>query len=322
MEKSTASSKGLNLCQRVRTSCDRVMSRAEHVKIDEGKLKDFADTIVKKNWKPEQWDENDFHRANEKDDLEQKLGYIFVMDTLNFCFWPSNSWEYCDLARALGNLAEKDFFNPSNLIKTTVTDIKKEVFGGNDFPLLEERHRLLHEHASQTIEHFEGKYENIILKCNKSAVKLIEILTGTFPNFQDHAIYKGELIHLLKRVQILVGDIWGAFHGKGIGEFNDIHELTMFPDYRVPQLLRHEGVFSYSKELAELIDNKKEIPHGGAFEVEIRAATVVAVEKLKELLDKLNHPLTSVEIDWLLWQKGEEIKDTIAPHHRTLSIFY
>jgi hypothetical protein len=29
-----------------------------------------------------------------------------------------------------------------------------------------------------------------------------------------------------------------------------------------------------------------------------------------------------LECDWLLWQMGEDMKDSILPHHRTLSIYY
>jgi hypothetical protein len=30
----------------------------------------------------------------------------------------------------------------------------------------------------------------------------------------------------------------------------------------------------------------------------------------------------SIEVDVYLWEEGEKIKDKVAPHHRTLSIFY
>lgn len=81
----------------------------------------------------------------------------------------------------------------------------------------------------------------------KSAVKLLDILTCHFSNFQDHAIYKGHQIHFYKRAQILVGDIYAHFNGQGLGEFSDISELTMFADYRVPQILRQMGVLEYSE---------------------------------------------------------------------------
>jgi len=35
-----------------------------------------------------------------------------------------------------------------------------------------------------------------------------------------------------KRCQILVGDIWACYEGKGLGYFQDIDSLTMFADYR------------------------------------------------------------------------------------------
>ena len=102
----------------------------------------------------------------------------------------------------------------------------------------------------------------IINKANKSAVKLLNILTSSFPNWQDHSVYKGHQIHFLKRPQILIGDIYAKFEGKGYGEFSDIEELTMFPDYRVPQVLNHEGILEYSPELQQKINDKVPIQSG------------------------------------------------------------
>lgn len=65
-----------------------------------------------------------------------------------------------------------------------------------------------------------------------------------------------------------------------------------------------------------------ELPHGSNYEIEIRAATVVTCEKLKHLLIAMGHEIKTIEIDWILWQKGELLKDEIVPHHRVLSIFY
>jgi hypothetical protein len=46
-----------------------------------------------------------------------------------------------------------------------------------------------------------------------------------------------------------------------------IDELTMFADYRVPQILRHIGVLVYSQPLAEHIDQSKSILYGSQEEV-------------------------------------------------------
>ena len=78
----------------------------------------------------------------------------------------------------------------------------------------------------------------------------------------------------------------------------------------------------YSDELSALVDSRTEIAFGSHMEIEIRAATVVAVERLHELLVGLGVNLLVIELDWLLWQRGESIKDEIKPHHRTMTIYY
>jgi hypothetical protein len=96
----------------------------------------------------------------------------------------------------------------------------------------------------------------------------------------------------------------------------------MFADYRVPQILREMGIMKYSEELAMKIDSFIEIPFGSEEEIEIRAMTILAVDKLHKALCSLGISLLVIEVDWLLWQRGEAMKDQIKPHHRTLTIYY
>ena len=78
----------------------------------------------------------------------------------------------------------------------------------------------------------------------------------------------------------------------------------------------------YSDSLAATIDSRKEIFFGAEEESEIRACTVIAVEMLQKELAVLGVDLLVIEVDWLLWQRGEVAKDNILPHHRTLTIYY
>lgn len=57
-------------------------------------------------------------------------------------------------------------------------------------------------------------------------------------------------------------------------------------------------------------------------ELEIRAATIQAVEQLHKEMEARGHKLKVIELDWFLWQIGEDNKDALQPHHRTLSIYY
>ena len=101
-----------------------------------------------------------------------------------------------------------------------------------------------------------------------------------------------------------------------------MEELTTFADYRVPQLLRNMGVLKYDVELEKKVDSCKLIKFGSAVEIEIRASTIVAVDMLHRLLLSKGFHIMVIELDWLLWQKGEKIKNSIKPHHRTLTTFY
>lgn len=146
--------------------------------------------------------------------------------------------------------------------------------------------------------------------------------------FRDTSVYQGKLVHFYKRAQILVGDVWAAYgrpHFDNASHpyaFRDIDQLTMFADYRVPQILREMGIMKYSASLAERIDSYTEIPFGSEEEIEIRAQTIIAVDKLHAALTALGVSLLVIELDWLLWQKGEALKDSIKPHHRTKTIYY
>lgn len=74
--------------------------------------------------------------------------------------------------------------------------------------------------------------------------------------------YKYKKINLFsvsfyKRAQILVGDIWACFKGEGIGKFHDIDYITMFADYRIPQVLVHFGAIRYSNPLLSRLQRGK-----------------------------------------------------------------
>lgn len=146
--------------------------------------------------------------------------------------------------------------------------------------------------------------------------------------FRDTEVYRGRLIHFYKRAQIVVSDVWAAYGqqtdpSKSRFAFRDMDQLTMFADYRVPQILRAVDVLRYDEHLSARVDALQEIPFGSEEEVEIRACTVEAVERLRVILmEKHGIKKFSVELDWWLWQQGEEKKDAIKPHHRTRTIYY
>jgi hypothetical protein len=143
--------------------------------------------------------------------------------------------------------------NPEFYSRITKEQLQMIMRSDNDvqIPLFEERLSVLHEVGSILLEKYDGTFITCITQAEKSAMKLLNIIVENFPCFRDEAEYNGKSVSLYKRAQILIGDIWNFFGGKGWGEFEDIDQLTMFADYRIPQVLMYFGVLSYSDELME-----------------------------------------------------------------------
>lgn len=189
------------------------------------------------------------------------------------------------------------------------------------------------------------------------------MVTTSFPSFQDEAWVDSRkglsviclyllhdfniclLVCLWKRAQILVAETWAAFYppeknaphplfpgsrGPAIGK------LTMFADYRVPQILHHLRVLDYPPALVQMLQLETPMGSGCAEEVSIRAASIIAVERIREEILKIGssvEEVSSVLIDFYLWDLAKKIEGTeekvegiettaIVPTHRTRSIWY
>ncbi|CAA0841042.1 Unknown protein [Striga hermonthica] len=305
--------------EEVRSTSAWVASHSSHVLIDSSGIEKFAeemkDSIPKVEW--------NFEGIHYFDDTPLTVQYLLVLDALNFCFWPDNELSYDHLAAGLKEALENDksAFDADRLQKYTGPDLRKMLKWPRPLPLEDERVRLIHEVGFELERSFDGKASKIVESSEKSAAKLVALITSHFPGFRDHTVYKGHQIFLYKRAQIFAADLWGAFKGQGYGEFNDIESVTMFADYIIPAVLQQLGVLKFSPSLTNMIEFNKEIGSGSEEEVELRACTVHAVEEIRELIHKKSgKQVLSVELDLWLWAFG--IQCSSLQHHRTLSIYY
>ena len=79
--------------------------------------------------------------------LEQIIAYVFVVDGMNFCFWPNNpagQYEYEHMTRKLERLLldDPEFFTAKRLSNVNEHFLKEHVFPEH-FALVDERARLL-----------------------------------------------------------------------------------------------------------------------------------------------------------------------------------
>jgi hypothetical protein len=83
-----------------------------------------------------------------------------------------------------------------------------------------------------------------------------------------------------------------------------------------------DGVLIYEKSLIEGIAAGNLIPAGSAEEVEIRACALHAVELIKKEILISGQILNSPDLDYLLWNRGQQPHYKAVPRHRTRCVFY
>ncbi|VDK86380.1 unnamed protein product [Onchocerca ochengi] len=198
----------------------------------------------------------------------------------------------------------------SSYMENVTPDDVRKIFktdDGSEIPLLQERVNVLNEAGRILNQKFDGNFYNCILKCNKSAVKLMKDVVENFESYRDFATYKGQ-----KKL------------------FTCYSELTMFPDYRVPQVLHFLDVLKYSSTLMKQLDGKELLQNGSEYEVEIRGFSIKACDDIvkvirQKITDVNDTKYNAAYVDNFLWlyrrKNAKRIEETV-PFHRTRCIYY
>ena len=288
--------------------------------------------------------------------------YVFVLDSLNFCFWPLQGYEYSDLAAALKRtlLADAAAFDAQRLVlleeeelqrwlQPPSPELKQSLMqqaqrrldtGSRDeqllpaallsascsapvpIPLLSARCRCLQELGAFLLRQHGGSAHSAVQSC-ASASQLVEQLLQHVPSFRDACLHLHasgcSLTHFYKRAQILAADVAAALQ---LSQWADLHRLTCFADYRLPQLLMALGILQVGDELRAALQRGRELEPGSGVEVSLRAHTVQAVEAMVQRLQEAGSSITAMQLDWILWERGEAQLHSLPPHHRTRTIYY
>ncbi|CAM1504012.1 Fc.00g016030.m01.CDS01 [Cosmosporella sp. VM-42] len=335
---------------RVLESVEHVYDTCIDVAIDMRASKNAAESIYtqmqEKSYSTATWSEHDLHPKT-KD--ESTVDFIFTMDLLNFSFWSelpdderfaveykgkrwTGYWSLvASLQRALEEgipITDPHYWHDEN--ECTLESLR-HVFRScteEEMPLLQERLDCLREAGQILYERYDCSVPDLISAADGSAARLVNLLASDFTCFRDEHRYEdGKMIRFLKRAQILVADLWACFNGESYGEFRDIDKITMFADYRIPQILISLGALYCSPTIAAAIKDKKMIESGGKWEVQLRACSIWCVELIRrEILRQ--HPdahVNAILIDFFLYDKMKELEaagQEPLPHHRTRSIWY
>lgn len=307
-----------------------VIKRAQFVKINLKRVQTVAQVLSLRPLPVPEWNyEHHFF-----DDTERTVTYLFLLDTLNFCFWGKPKWRvkhvrgnvdgYWALAASLKRAAERDphFLDANSLAELEPAALARILEGNVEIPLFADRWRNVRELGRVLRDRFGGSAARLVESADGDAAALARLVAENITSFYDVTTYNKHAVYFFKRAQILVGDLYGSFHGEKWGKFKNLRDLTAFADYKLPQILRAWGILTYTPSLARRVDNLKPLIKDSAEEIEIRASMIWSVELLRHHLLELGRELTSVQMDWFLWANSQMRTPGLKPYHRVRTIYY
>jgi hypothetical protein len=319
------------------TATAEVLRTSQHVTLDQA-----AVGALVARWAAEPWPEGPagLDSLHFFDGTWRTVNFVLALDALNFCFfgevgqprwrveWMDQVWDgYNALAAALSRAVASGFpiWDAAYLAAMSEEDLRRilcPIAGSPEIPLFPARLSNLREVGRVLLERYSGRFVSAVDQAGHSAVSLVLLLVREFPSFRDIA-HRGTLaVPFFKRAQICVADLHTAFTGEGYGAFSDLDALTAFADYKLPQLLRQHGILRYSTELAARVDQMLPIESGTEEEIEIRSATIWAVEWLRRGLRTGGMIYPASAIDYRLWADSQAVTPETRPYHRTRTIYY
>jgi hypothetical protein len=295
----------------IRAAAAHIADSAQFVRIQPARLSQYANELPIGEAANPQLDP-EAHYVGEPDAM---LAYVVVLDAINFGSgyfpWlrkrPGRSG-YFTVATSL-----KEYFErrgapaPQQLRRLRPEDcawIFDQTLDGPAGELMGLFARALNDLGDLVHTRYDGSFR--ALAEAGSAERLVQRLVE-MPFYRDVPFYK--------RAQLTAADLATA----GVAQFQDLDRLTIFADNLVPHVLRLDGVLVYDPSLVARIDREELIPPGSPEELEIRGCALHAVELL---VGHLGNKVTPMQLDYLLWNRGQGAHYKAVPRHRTRSVFY
>ena len=266
--------------------------------------------------------------------------YLLLLEALNFSFWDAEPrWRvdyqgakhdgYWALVAALHRALREQalpLWDAHWMAQVDEAQMSALLAGsGHPPPLLTERASHVREVGEVLLTRWQGQFAELVASCEGVAPRLAQAIVDEFPSFRDEAVWRGQPVRFYKRAQIAVADLSRLLPNDPLGQFEGLEQLTAFADYKVPQVLRREGLIVLSPPLAGRLERLEELPPGSEDEVAIRAATLWACHLVAHAVHARQpagaSPVTAMDLDYLLWSAGQD-KTGLLPYHRTRTGYY
>ena len=220
--------------------------------------------------------------------------------SINYCYWyGSSKIRPNDCGSSLMYELVNEAFDKYGILtlKGCIQELVK-MLALNRFPLLEERVKHLLQVSAIGEMHTTIMMNNLDWKSYSHFENLIKEIPG----------FASDLF--LKRASLFFLQLY-----RTLGLFEDLMSWLPVPaDYQVPKMLKHFHCIKYKEPLNTYVEVGELVPKGSLMECEIRAATIVVCELLKQQTG-----WNISDIDSWLWLKRKECND---PFHLTVTTDY
>ncbi|HEV7666791.1 MAG TPA: queuosine salvage family protein [Chloroflexota bacterium] len=307
----------MGLLDEVRAGAATVAANAQLVRIRTDQVMQYAASLpIEQAQSPEL--DPQTHYLGEPD---ATLAYVLTLDALNFGsgFFPHLKKRpgmsgYFTVASSLKDLwLTQRPLTAEQMQRITAADCVR-IFGQDSENAVAGELMALFARALNDLgvflgERYVGEPVKLVDAAEGSAERLVELLTA-MPFYRDVGFYK--------RAQLTAADLSTA----GVAAFDDLDRLTIFADNLVPHVLRLDGLLEYDTDLLASIDREELVAAGSRAELEIRAGALHAVELIVDAARRQGRPATAMQLDYVLWNRGQQPSYKAQPRHRTRTVFY
>ncbi len=310
-------------------STQAVVENAKHATVDDAAIDRWARGVMPGELNPGGHDLWQYLPGSQA----QSANLVLLIEALNFCFWSADpisfQWRgqtYERFNAMLISLILAAKYDPmwceAQYWMTVPSDEIQQVLSGKgELLLMEERERIIRETGRVLVDRFDGEFIHAVESVNEKAWPLAVLLMTNFDSFRDVSQHNGSPVYFMKRAQICALDLSMVWQQRKYPALDGLDELTAFADYRIPQSLRHLEIIRYSDALATAIEREDEIEKDSPEEIEIRAASIQAVDRMAKATDKAGKRTPAWQIDWYLWGLSHDAA-VKANHHRTRTVYY
>lgn len=291
----------------VRESVYAFVDGMEHIAVDDNAITRYAAELAEEEFPLADWRFPVMLSREDGFSTDDVIDYFFLYNAINFAYndfetgekfaadYNGEEWRgsfgMCGcLTRAIEDgtpLLDGDY------LAQLSRDDMSEIFApsnGVELPMLEERRRILNGVGERLVREYDGRFHSLVEEASDRLYDdgdgVVEQLVDTFPSYDDRDVVDGQEVVFYKRAQLAAAMAYGRLEGTGAFPIEDMDNFTVFADYNLPNVLRHQGVLSYSDELSTSIERGELIEQGSREEVELRAATVYAAGELRDAINE------------------------------------